>query len=223
VLQQPKPTYRQFITDNAIDAEWWNSRLRLLQLLGSNQPATSSYKVESILERLEPYEQELVPEMIILNGRQGRHQEAIRLLTHGLGDFDTAISYCLLGGSSIFRPQGYVPQSEIPSKEEQARLFNFLFQEFLHLDDENQRIERTGELLERFSGWFDVAEVLAIIPDDWTVDVLGAFLINALRRLVRERAETDIAKSLNGSLNLQTSVALVDKIEDAGPTIERVK
>lgn len=161
--------------------------------------------------------------MIILNGRQGRHQEAIRLLTHGLGDFDTAINYCLLGGSSIFRPSGYVPQEEIPGRDEQARLFNFLLQEFLNLNDLSQRIERTGELLERFSGWFDVAEVLEIIPDDWSVDVLGAFLINALRRLVRERAETSIAKALNGSQNLQLSVEMADKIEGAGPTIERVK
>lgn len=222
-LQPPKPTYRQFITDNATTAEWWNSRLRLLQLLGSNQPATSAYDVPTILSRLEPYEQELVPEMIILNGRQGRHQEAIRLLTRGLGDFDTAISYCLLGGSSIFRPAGYVPQSEIPSHAEQSRLFNFLLQEFLRLDDISQRIERTGELLERFSGWFDVAEVLELIPDEWSVDVLGAFLINALRRLVRERAETNIAKSLNGAMNLQLGVELADKIEEAGPTIERVK
>ena len=161
--------------------------------------------------------------MIILNGRQGRHQEAIRLLSRGLGDFDTAISYCLLGGSSIFRPAGYIPQEEIPSREEQSVLFNYLLQELLRLDDLSQRIERTGELLERFSGWFDVAEVLEIIPDDWSVDILGAFLINALRRLVRERAETNIAKSLNGAANLQANVNLIDKMEELGPTVERVK
>lgn len=221
-LQPPKPTYRQFITDNAMDVEWWNSRLRLLQLLGSSQPATSSYNVTSLLVRLGPYEQELVPEMIILNGRQGRHQEAIRLLTHGLGDFNTAINYCLLGGSSIFRPTGsYVPQEEIPSQNEQARLFAYLLQEFLRLDDLSQRIERTGELLERFGGWFDVAEVLALIPNEWSVDIFSGFLINALRRLVRERSETTIAKALQGAHNLQVSVEFADKTDEKGPTIER--
>jgi hypothetical protein len=159
-LHPPKPTYRQFITDNAINSEWWNSRLRLLQLLGTNQGATSSYDVPSILSRLTPYEKELVPEMIILNGRQGRHEEAIRLLTHGLGDFDTAISYCLLGGSSIFRPvSGFVPHESIPSRDEQAMLFGYLLHEFLRIEDLSDRIERTGELLERFGGWFDVATV----------------------------------------------------------------
>ena len=158
-LHPPRPTYRQFITENGTDAEWSNSRLRLLQLLGSNQTSTSSYDVPFILARLEAYEQELVPEMIILNGRQGRHQEAIRLLTHGLGDFDTAISYCLLGGSSIFRPSGYVSQDEIPEREEQAKLFGYLLQEFLKIEDLSQRIERTAELLERFGGWFDIGQV----------------------------------------------------------------
>jgi hypothetical protein len=224
ILQPPKPTYRQFITDNALPTEWWNSRLRLLQLLGSNQPATSSYDVPSVLARLEPYEQELVPEMIILNGRQGRHQESIRLLTQGLGDFDTAISYCLLGGSSIFRPDGsgYVPASEVPSKEEQSRLFHYLLQEFLRLDDISQRIEQTGELLERFGGWFDVGEVLTLIPDEWGVDVLGAFLIQALRRLVREKCETQIVRALSDAQNSITSDSLVERIEGLGPTFEKV-
>ncbi|KAF1980009.1 hypothetical protein BU23DRAFT_495226 [Bimuria novae-zelandiae CBS 107.79] len=224
ILTSPKPTYRQFITDNALDAEWWRARLRLLQLLGSNQPATSSYDVTSILNRLQPFEQELVPEMIILNGRQGRHPEALRLLTHGLGDYDTAISYCLYGGSSIFRPSGsgYVPQSALPTQTEQSRLFNYLLQEFLRLDDLAQRMEQTGVLLERFGGWFDIADVLAILPDEWSVDVFSGFLIQALRRLVREKSESGIVKALSDAQNSQMSAELVEKSEGLGPTFERV-
>ncbi|KAH6644547.1 hypothetical protein C7974DRAFT_22957 [Boeremia exigua] len=226
ILIPPKPTYHQFITDNAIPAEWWQARLRLLQLLGSNQPATSSYDVGSILARLAPYENELVPEMIILHGRQEQHQEALRLLTHGLGDFGTAISYCLYGYSSIFRPTTSgtlpVPQSELPPRAEQSRLFNFLLQEFLNIEDLSQRIERTGELLERFGGWFDIGEVLALLPDEWSVDIFSGFLINSLRRMVREKAESDIVKALSDAQNSQTSAELVGRREAAGPTIERV-
>ncbi|KAF2740774.1 hypothetical protein EJ04DRAFT_548294 [Polyplosphaeria fusca] len=222
ILRPPKPTYRTFISDNAVGAEWWQSRLRLLQLLGSSQPATSSYDVPSILTRLEPYEQELVPEMIILNGRQGRHQEAIRLLTRGLGDYDTAISYCLLGGLSIFRPAGYIPQEEIPSREEQARLFAYLLQEYLLIEDIAQRIQRTGELLERFGGWFEVEQVIDMLPDDWSVDIFSGFLITALRSLVREKSETSIAKALSGAQNLQLASDLVDKTDALGPTFEKV-
>jgi hypothetical protein len=194
ILTPPKPTYHQFITDNALPVEWWQARLRLLHLLGSSQPGTSSYDVPTILTRLAPYENELVPEMIILHGRQQQHQEALRLLTHGLGDFDTAISYCLYGYSSIFRARarpGTLPvaAAELPPRAEQSRLFGFLLQEFLAIEDVSQRIERTGELLERFGGWFDVGAVLALVPDEWSVDIFSGFLINSLRRLVREKAE----------------------------------
>lgn len=222
-LHPPKPTYRQFITDNAIDAEWYHSRLRLLQLLGSNQEASKSYDVASILSRLEPYEKELVPEMIILNGRQGRHEEAIRLLVHGLGDFDTAISYCLLGGSSIFRPTtGFMPDSALPSRDEQAKLFGYLLTEFLAITDVSDRIERTGELLERFGGWFDVAEVLALLPDNWSLDIFAGFLVSALRRLVRERHETRMHKALSSAQNLQTNKEFAERCEELGPEVEGV-
>ncbi|KAJ4398881.1 hypothetical protein N0V91_009834 [Didymella pomorum] len=226
ILEPPKPTYHQFITDNAIPAEWWQARLRLLHLLGSNQPATSSYDVSTILARLQPYEQELVPEMIILHGRQGQHQEALRLLTHGLGDFDTAISYCLYGYSSIFRPttSGTLPvaASELPAKEAQARLFGFLLTEFLQIEDLSQRIERSGELLERFGGWFDVGEVLGRLPDEWSVEIFSGFLINSLRRLVREKAESGVVRALCDAQNSQMSVQVVEKKEAAGATVERV-
>lgn len=162
--------------------------------------------------------------MIILHGRQEQHQEALRLLTHGLGDFDTAISYCLYGYSSIFRPITTgtipIPQSELPSRSEQSRLFNFLLSEFLNIEDLSQRIERTGELLERFGGWFDIGEVLAILPNEWSVDIFSGFLINSLRRLVREKAESGIVRALSDAQNSEMSAKLVEGKESAGPTIE---
>jgi vacuolar protein sorting-associated protein 3 len=218
-LTAPKPTYRQFLTENGLPTAWWHSRLRLLQLLGGSSGDTS-YEADSMRTKLEPYESELVPEMIILNGKQGKHQEAIRLLTHGLGDFDTAISYCLLGGSSIF-PTGLVPEESVPSREEQSRLFGYLLREFMRIEDGEQRMEQTGELLERFGSWFDVAEVLAMIPDDWEVEGFADFLVSSLRRLVHERQETAVARALYSARNLGVSKDLLDKIDETGPQIER--
>lgn len=219
-LRPPKPTYRQFITDNAIQEEWWHSRLRLLQLLGGSHSA-SDYDVEKILARIEPFTEELVPEVIILDGRQSHHQEALKLLTHGLGDYDTAINYCLLGGSSIYHPiSGTRARETLPSREEQSRLFGFLLAEFLHIKDISDRVEQTANLLERFGSWFDVGYVLSLIPDTWSVELVSGFLVNALRRIVRERSETMIAKALSGAENLKTNADLIGKIEDIGPTIE---
>ncbi|RAR11878.1 tgf beta receptor associated protein 1 [Stemphylium lycopersici] len=179
ILEPPKPTYYSFISDNALDVEWWHARLRLLQLLGK----TSSYEVHTVLARLQPYEQELVSEMIILNGRQERHEEALKLLTHGLGDYNTAINYCLYGYASIHRPvtTGAPPVShnQIPTRTEQSRMIGVLLREFLRIEDLSQRVERTSELLERFGGWLDVADVLAMVPDDCShllYDGLGVYV-----------------------------------------------
>lgn len=219
-LHPPKPTYRQFITDNAVEEEWWHNRLRLLQLIGGSHGAASKYNVHSLRQRLAPYNDELVPEMIILNGREGKHEEALRLLTHGLGDYDTAIRYCLLGGSSIFHPgSGLAPEQPLPTKDEQARLFEYLLHEFFGIEDLSERLERTAELLERFGGWFDVAKVLAMIPDSWSVEVVSSFLIHAFRRLVRERNETVVVKALSSAQNLRQAVDFIEKSESLGPTI----
>jgi vacuolar protein sorting-associated protein 3 len=220
-LRPPKPTYRQFITDNAVDEEWWHSRLRLLQLLGGRQTAASGYDVSAILDRITPYTQELVPEKIILDGRQSKHEDALRLLTHGLGDYDTAINYCLLGGSSIFYPiSGTMAPEIIPAREEQAKLFGFLLAEFLRIDDIGNRVEQTSSLLERFGGWFDVGYVLGLIPDTWSVDLVSGFLVSALRRIVREKSETMIAKALSGAENLKVNAELIRTIDTIGPSIE---
>jgi len=223
-LRPPKPTYRQFITDNAVEAEWWHNRLRLLQLIGGSHGAASKYDVRTLGQRLAPYSDELVPEMIILNGREGKHEEALRLLTHGLGDYDTAIRYCLLGGSSIFHPgSGLAPEQPLPTKEEQARLFEYLLQEFFCIDDLSERLERTAELLERFGGWFDIAKVLEMIPDNWSVELVSGFLIHAFRRLVRERNETVVVKALSSAQNLRQAVQHIEKTEGLGPVIIRTE
>ncbi|KAH0556212.1 hypothetical protein GP486_005860 [Trichoglossum hirsutum] len=220
-LKSPKPTYQQFITENAIAEEWWRNRLRLLQLLGRTHGAASAYDVSAILRRLSPYENQLVPEMIILDGRQGRHEQALRLLTHGLGDYDTAINYCLLGGTSIFHPStGTFTKEAGIAREDQAALFGYLLTEFLSIDDVSVRVEQTGGLLERFGGWFDVGYVLSVIPDSWSIELLSGFIVSALRRLVREKSETMVAKALSGAENLRINADFVSRCDEVGPSME---
>ena len=66
----------------------------------------------------------------------------------------------------------------------------------------------------------DLDQVLNLIPDSWSIDIISGFLVNALRRLVHDRSETQVARYLRQSENLRTSAELVEKIEDAGPKIE---
>ncbi|KAK7438258.1 hypothetical protein CaCOL14_005250 [Colletotrichum acutatum] len=216
-LQAPKPTYRQFLTDNAPeDDEVWQSRLRLLQLLGG----AHQYDAAAIRERISALPDELlVPETIILDGRERRHEDAIRLLVHKLGDYDTAVSYCLRGGSSIYtRPDGR--RESTPTHDMQARLFRAVLGEFLAIQDVSDQIEQTGALLERFGGWFDVEDVLALIPDQWSVEVVAGFLMTALRRITQERHETTVTKALSSAENLRVNHDLIVKVDEKGPSIE---
>ena len=218
-LRPPKPTYREYITENALDEPWWHDRLRLLELIGGSHGSGFSYNVQEVLSRIEPFEEDLVPESIILDGRQGRHKQALRLLTHGLGDYHTAVNYCLLGGASMFHPtQGSVAA---PSQEEQSLLFNHLLTEFLRIEDVSDRLEQTSELLARFSGWFDVKDVLVLIPESWSVELVSGFLVGAFRKLVQERNEAMIVKALSGAENLQVASDFVEKCKDRGPQFEK--
>ena len=223
-LHPPKPTYRQFVIDNAVPESWWHDRLRLLGLLGGSHGSDFSYDVAGILARIEPFEKELVPESIILDGRQGRHQQAVRLLVHGLGDYHTAINYCLLGGASIFHPMsGSVALADAQSRDEQSTLFGYLLLEFLRIEDFGDRLERTSELLERFGSWYDVRQVLELIPENWSVELVSGFLVSAFRRINSEKNEAMIVKSLSGAENLQVAAAFVEKCGALGPQIEEVK
>ena len=220
-LRPPKPTYRQFITENAAPYPWWHDRLRLLELIGGSHGSDFSYDVGQILSRIESFEEDLVPESIILDGRQGRHKEALRLLTHGLGDYHTAVNYCLLGGASIFHPShGSSEQTEVPSQEEQSRLFGYLLTEFLRIEDASDRLERTSELLERFSSWYDVREVLDLIPGSWSVELVSGFLVSAFRHLVHEKNEAVMVKALSGAENLQVASNFVEKCTALGPRLQ---
>lgn len=221
-LAPPKPTYRQFITDNAVPAIWWQNRLRLLQLIGGAHDAASSYDISALASRLEPYSDVLVPEMIILNGRQGNHVAALQLLVHGLADFDTAIRYCLLGGSSIFGPTALATSPQ-PKRADQEVLFSHLFDCYLSLDDPEARQERTAELLERFGSWFDVAAVLPLLPESWDLAAFAGFFASAVGRLVAERNQSVVVKALASAQNLRTGVAVVEKMELEGPVWESVK
>ncbi|KAL8675607.1 MAG: hypothetical protein Q9168_000119 [Polycauliona sp. 1 TL-2023] len=223
-LQPPKPTYCQFIMDNAVPEAWWQDRLRLLELLGGSHGADFSYDLGHILRRIEPHEEDLVPESIILDGRQGRHQQALRLLTHGLGDYHTAVNYCLMGGASIFHPiSGSLTPSEGSMKEDQAVLFGYLLTEFLRIEDVSNRLERTSELLERFGSWYDVQDVLNMIPESWSVELVSGFLISAFRRLVHDKNEAMVVKALSGAENLQVAAALVEKCSAVGPHVEETQ
>lgn len=227
-MPTPKPTYLNFINDNAPPDPWWQSRLRLLQLLGSGGYASSNtskeltYSVPKVLERLAPFSSYLVSESIILDARQGRHTEALRLLTHGLGDYDSAVRYCYFGGPTATSSQT-IDASTLPSRQTQEELFNYLLHEFLKIEDQEERLEHSSQLLGKFATWFDPMQVLLDIPDSWNVGTLSEFLLRSFRAATTARNEAVIVKALSAAQNLQIQARFVEACEQVGATIEAEK
>ena len=231
-LQPPKPTYLTFITENAPSEPWWQSRLRLLQLLSGGAFAVSgsyntkpispgkslSYNIDTVLERLSPFSSYLVSESIILDARQGRHKEALRLLVHGLGDHDTAIRHCYFGGPTS--SNAIIDADALPSFEYQSELFRYLFLEFLQIEDPEECLERTSQLAGKFAGWLDPMEVLSSIPEDWPLSHLSEFLTRTIRKITTEKAEAMVIKALSASQNLQKQAEFIDICEKMGAKIE---
>ncbi|KAG5914795.1 hypothetical protein E4U61_005322 [Claviceps capensis] len=219
-LQAPKPTYHNFLMENAPpEDEVWSSRLWLLQLLSSPH----EYDAAAILARIQGLPGDLlVPETIILAGRQHRHEEALRLLVHQLGDYDTAVAYCLRGGSSLYSPQPPTRRrsDSTPEADRQRRLFRAVLGEFLTIADVSTRVEQTSALLERFGGWFDLRHVLDLVPDTWSVDMFACFLTGALGRIAREKHETTMRRELSAAVNSRVNYHLVVEVQDKGPSIE---
>ena len=218
-LQPPKPTFGAFLRDNSSgDDEVAGARLRLLQLLGD----THDYDARAIRRRIEGLGGDLlVPEIIILDGREERHENALRLLVHKLGDYDTAIKYCLRGSSSIYEgPASPGTARALLAPTDQRRLFRALLGEFLAIDHLSDRVEQTAGLLERFGGWFDVIEVLRVIPDEWSVQVVGQFLEGAMRRLAREAGEGKVVRGLSAAENVRVAGEFVEKVSAAGGVLQ---
>lgn len=63
-------------------------------------------------------------------------------------------------------------------------------------------------------------QVLSMLPDSWSVELVSPFLISAFRRIVQERSETMVAKALSGAENLMSRANFIDRCEKAGPAIE---
>ncbi|GKZ16784.1 hypothetical protein AbraIFM66951_008555 [Aspergillus brasiliensis] len=225
-LQPPKPTYMNFITENTPAEPWWQSRLRLLQLLGGGSgghftslpPRNLTYSIPAVLARIEPFQNELVSESVILDGLQGRHREALHLLTHGLGDYDSAVRYCLFGGPRSTSTTGALV--EFAERSLQSELFRYLLDEFLQIQDPSERLERTSDLLGRFAAWFDVGEVLRVVPDEWSVDLLSGFLGHVFRVLISEGREVRIERALSAGLNLRIGTEYIAGVEKVGGWVE---
>lgn len=151
-------------------SDWWNQRLTFLDLLASATEIGPAYDNATMMEKLEPFKELLVAEMIVLYGRAGSHEKALHLLVHELRDFDGSVEYCLDGGklrptSRATKAKGrtgnVLTQTEDVriTREDQEKLFALLLVEALNFRDWSIRLEWVETLLERWGTWLDPVQV----------------------------------------------------------------
>ncbi|OLL25110.1 Transforming growth factor-beta receptor-associated protein 1 [Neolecta irregularis DAH-3] len=213
-----KPSYIEYLSTltpstNPKIHEFTNTRVGLLNLL----QGVFDYDTEAVLKRVQREQYFLLAELIILYGRLNRHAEAIRLLSHDLKDFEGAEAYCLNGGTTI---SSFLRNDRIDVEKTREDLFSLLLVDYLSLPQYEDRLVQTCRILDRWGTCLDVNMVLEVIPDSWSVDILSGFLTSTLRRLVQQKREIQITKTLRRLEHVNASVALIDYYAKEGGYLE---
>lgn len=118
-------------------------------------------------------------EKAILLGRAGRYSEALQMLVQG-HDTEAAEAFCLRaaqGRDSQFR----------------QTLFLTLLQIYLNSKD---LIRATVDLLSNNPGVFTAKQVIRLLPDSWSVQLVSKFLFGSFRETLHRRRMTALQKAL---------------------------
>lgn len=164
------------------------------------------YRIASILQKISKYP--LYYEHAIIYGKMDQHERALKILVYKLKDFQHAERYC-----------------DIVSKSKPAHfrksLFFTLLKVYLHSQPEDEvRPEHLLipgiKFLNNHCKEFDYFQVLKIIPDDLSIDLIQTFISNALRQNLYNERLTKIECNLSKQDYLNAKARIID-YQDIGP------
>ncbi|KAL2087451.1 hypothetical protein ACEWY4_016279 [Coilia grayii] len=171
------------------------ARSRLQRLLKES----SLYRVQLLMGKVEGSES-LLLERAVLHGRLGEHERALHLLVHQLRDRRAAEDYCSWAATAC------VPQEPPNATQQQqgTRLYHLLLATYLDPDVPGG-VDSTAavDLLNRHGHAFDAADVLGILPEGWSLQLLRPFLSTAVRKSAHAQRTAQVALGLARSENLQ--------------------
>ncbi|XP_006872500.1 PREDICTED: transforming growth factor-beta receptor-associated protein 1 [Chrysochloris asiatica] len=164
------------------------------------EAATTQAKLRSLLQKSDLYRVHLLIDKIqgtglhmesaILHGKLEEHDKALHILVHELKDFSAAKDYCLW--SSEGRDHPY-----------RQRLFHMLLTIYLSAGPSDcELVVATVDLLNHHATEFDAAQVLQLLPDTWSVQLLCPFLMGAMRHSIHTKRMTQVALGLAKSENV---------------------
>jgi hypothetical protein len=158
------------------------NRLRLLRFLQQS----TRYDAQLILDSTN-----LTPERASCLGRLGKHHEALDLLVHKLKDLIGAESYCKhhSAGENLFLALLHIYLGDANR--------DALFGDIIHI-------------LRHPDNHLQASQVLNLIPEYWSLDLLSDFLSKSFSRTMHRHHQGRIEKSLQGVQNLRTNSHLVE-------------
>ncbi|KAM9212646.1 transforming growth factor-beta receptor-associated protein 1 [Dugong dugon] len=169
---------------NGKGAEVTETQAKLRSLLQKSD----LYRVHFLIDKIQGTG--LHMESAILHGKLEEHEKALHILVHELKDFAAAQDYCLW--SSEGRGDPY-----------RQRLFHTLLAIYLRGDPSDcELVVPAVDLLNHHATEFDAAEVLQLLPDTWSVQLLCPFLMGAMRHSIHTKRMTQVALGLAKSENL---------------------
>lgn len=182
-------------------------RAYFIDLLQGSTPYDASKILQIVLQE----KSILLAERILLYGRLSNHQESLHLLVHDLKDFDSAEVYCYHGGISLSQISIYSDKSD--TVHMRRSLFPMLFAEILKAEDHAQQFLQGSILLNRWGNYMDIEVVLQLVPDHWSVGLIGEFLTSGLAQLSGEKIEAQIRRSLTRSQLQRTTARAYVKLD----------
>ncbi|XP_053163354.1 transforming growth factor-beta receptor-associated protein 1 isoform X2 [Hemicordylus capensis] len=146
------------------------------------------YRTHFILDKI--IDSNLHMECAILYGKLEEHDKALHILVHEIKDFNAAEDYC-------------VWNSENKDPPYRRKLFHMLLSCYLNSSSsEHKLLMAAVDLLNNHTAEFDAANVLQLIPDTWSVQLLSSFLTGAVRESIHAQRMTQIALGLAKAENL---------------------
>lgn len=119
-------------------------------------------------------------EEAILLGRAGEHSQALKVLVHQEGDFQAAEAFCCRAA------QGRDPQLR-------QTLLLTLLQIYLSSED---LTSAAVDLLNHNPLVFAAEQILQLLPDSWSVQLVSQFLVRSLRETLHQRRMSRVQKAL---------------------------
>ncbi|KAI9298724.1 hypothetical protein K502DRAFT_345827 [Neoconidiobolus thromboides FSU 785] len=195
---QPQLTFLNFLSGKKDKIS--QMRLELIQLL-----FLIEWKgIEIILKELT--NTHLMFELACVYGIKKEHEKVLLKLIE-FQDYFMAIEYCINNGN-FFQPLNRDPKL-------QKKLFNILFKIYLNLEDELISFNQIEYLLSNYIQFFDVFEVLELLPNHWPNSIISQFLIYKGRKIVCLKNIQKIQKNLNLSLTVQLNKFIANEHQKA--------